>query len=310
MGRKVDEPKPTYEVGYSGNGDASYDGLCSFACNLGFCPSPACGKAKQPSYIPQTSPFNPDTCTGGIGSGNNAGLCDYSCNFGFCPRAVCTCTKTGPLNLPPAITKDIDWKVFKSLKDHGLCHFACIRGYCPDSCVAVSGRGEESEADYTWVKRYTGIGDSFAAGIGIGTALTTAKDVECSRYDGAYPLKVQEVIQSQSFLFRACTGATIQDVIEQQLPNIQSNNNLITVSAGGNDVGFADVLKKCILLPSSTPRCQSAMIDAADQIDGSLGSNVLKLLDEISSRLASDGIIVWTLYAQFFDESPLPCNQQ
>jgi lysophospholipase L1-like esterase len=310
MGRQIEKPKPTYEVGFSASGDASYDGLCDFACNLGFCPSTSCSKTKHDSYIPPSSPFNPATCTHWTGSGANAGLCDYGCNFGFCPRAVCTCTKTGPLNLPPKITNNMSWKVFRKLNDHGLCHFACIRGYCPDDCKAIVDRENAGKADFTWIQRYAALGDSFAAGIGIGSVSTSAGGAECSRYNGAYPLKIQQVVQSQRFLFKACSGDTSQDILEKQIPNIPGDNELITVSAGGNDVGFSAVLKKCILLPSSSSDCQSALVEAEAKIDGLLNGNIIKLLNAISPRLSPKGVIVWTLYAKFFDETPLPCNKQ
>jgi hypothetical protein len=45
-------------------------------------------------------------------------------------------------------------------------------------------------------------------------------------------------------------------------------------------------------------------------IDTTLESNVMDLLNALDKRLNPKGIVVWTLYGQFFDLSPDPCNQQ
>jgi hypothetical protein len=108
--------------------------------------------------------------------------------------------------------------------------------------------------DYSWVKRYAAIGDSFAAGIGVGN-LEGAKDAkECSRYTGGYPNKMQEEIQAGEYQFLACSGAVSKDMTEKQVPQLKDKYDLITISAGGNDVGFSDVLEACLFLPKPV-RC-------------------------------------------------------
>ncbi|KAK8044788.1 hypothetical protein PG993_004812 [Apiospora rasikravindrae] len=107
MGPQREKPGPDTPgygtVGYPGEGmSASYGGLCSFACDLGHCPSPYCDTAKHPTVVPAVSPFTPDACVKGTGEGDLGGLCGFACNFGFCPIHSCTCTATGPLNVPPA----------------------------------------------------------------------------------------------------------------------------------------------------------------------------------------------------------------
>jgi lysophospholipase L1-like esterase len=72
---------------------------------------------------------------------------------------------------------------------------------------------------------------------------------ECSRYTGGYPNKVQSVVRAKEYQFLACSGATSKDVIDKQVPQLKDKYDLITISAGGNDVGFSDVLKACLFLP-------------------------------------------------------------
>ncbi|KAH7109411.1 glycosyl hydrolase family 71-domain-containing protein [Dendryphion nanum] len=271
MGKEKEQPKPKYEVGYPANGDANYEGLCKFAWNLGgsSIDSRACSATKQPAYVPSVSPFLPQACVKGTGPGDNQGLCDYACNFGFCPINVCKCISSGALNKPPAVTDPVDWKVFKDLKDGGLCQFACSRGYCPDHCLAVmpvegeeedDDDGDSDRLDFRWVESYLAMGDSFAAGIGVGEVRPESDAYGCSRYSGAYPLKVQEAIQSPNFVFTACSGDKSTDIIKNQFskawyigPGLTQVRtfDLVTMSAGGNDVGFSDVLKGCLFLPTS-----------------------------------------------------------
>jgi hypothetical protein len=113
--------------------------------------------------------------------------------------------------------------------------------------------------DFSNIKSFAALGDSFAAGIGVGEVTPQDDAPNCSRYTGGYPLKMQKVINAQNFQYVACSGDVSKDVREIQLPKLKPPNkekpedktfDLITMSAGGNDVGFADVLKACLLLPS------------------------------------------------------------
>ncbi|OJK04633.1 carbohydrate-binding module family 24 protein [Aspergillus aculeatus ATCC 16872] len=136
MGPPPTMPKATGIRGYPIAGESpSYSGLCSFACNYGDCLEGVCGTVEVPLTIPTVSPFTPDTCTAGTGSGAFAGLCSYGCNVGYCPIHNCTCTATGPLNVPAAANTSITG-ISTVGGDSGLCNFACERGYCPGpTCV-------------------------------------------------------------------------------------------------------------------------------------------------------------------------------
>lgn len=98
-------------------------------------------------------------------------------------------------------------------------------------------------------------------------------------------------------------------MVQVQRPKLAGYFDIITVSAGGNDVGFSDVLKACMFLPSSVDNCNQAINDASVKID-SLHIAVRGLLETLRYHLTFSGVIIWTLYAKFFDETPLPCNDQ
>lgn len=123
----------------------------------------------------------------------------------------------------------------------------------------LDSRDGLNQADWGWVKSYAALGDSYAAGIGVGALESASDATECSRYDGGYPRKVQSIVNAENFQFVACSGDVSKDVVEKQGFKLQNTDpfrnekkfDLITVSAGGNDVGFSDVLENCLFLPMS-----------------------------------------------------------
>ncbi|KAH6974411.1 glycosyl hydrolase family 71-domain-containing protein, partial [Ilyonectria sp. MPI-CAGE-AT-0026] len=143
---KPDSDTPGYGTkGYPAEGmSSSYEGLCAFACDLGFCPSAYCDTSEHAKVVPNVSPFTPDACTSGKGGEGLVGLCDFACNFGFCPVHTCTCSTMGALNEPPAQSgtsgsakSGLDVRVFDA-----ICDFACSRGYCPDDSCVQDATGE------------------------------------------------------------------------------------------------------------------------------------------------------------------------
>ncbi|KAF2488266.1 SGNH hydrolase [Lophium mytilinum] len=172
--------------------------------------------------------------------------------------------------------------------------------------------------DFSWVKSFVALGDSYAAGIGIGELTGDSDASACSRYTGAYGLKMKDIIQPNSFQFLACSGDLGKDVVSKQLPKLQpvyfsltpAQHDLITVSAGGNDVGFSDVLEACLFLPKPPSACTDALTAAETFIDTNLQSVVVSLLNALEPRVTNNGAIVYTLYGKFFNETPDPCNSQ
>jgi hypothetical protein len=57
-------------------------------------------------------------------------------------------------------------------------------------------------------------------------------------------------------------------------------------------------------------KCNDALNTAEKKVDTELGNNVHKLLELFLWKTAPTGIILYQLYAKFFDESPTPCNDE
>ncbi|MBW6433821.1 fibronectin type III domain-containing protein [Actinoplanes hulinensis] len=103
------------------------------------------------------------------------------------------------------------------------------------------------------------LGDSFSAGVGAG--YETGGD--CLRSPLAWPLLLNYASSMARHL--ACTGAEVPDMRSGQLPGIgQPGPTLITLTIGGNDVGFADELTDCILGTSSCTGREAVINRAID----------------------------------------------
>ncbi|HEX7308573.1 SGNH/GDSL hydrolase family protein [Lentzea sp.] len=87
---------------------------------------------------------------------------------------------------------------------------------------------------------YVALGDSYASGAGAGSYV----DGACRRSANAYPaLRGKDF---PSFRFVACSGATTRS-LRPQLRALTPATTLVTITIGGNDLGFADVLTTCTL---------------------------------------------------------------
>ena len=102
---------------------------------------------------------------------------------------------------------------------------------------------------------YVAMGDSYSSGEGAAEQyLGTSGQTGCHRAAGAYSQVIQQNFQFQDGgSFVACSGATT-DTIQSgehgegsQLDALNPRTTLVTVSAGGNDAHFADVMSKCVL---------------------------------------------------------------
>lgn len=100
---------------------------------------------------------------------------------------------------------------------------------------------------FTWYA----LGDSYTAAPGAGD-LDPSNEDDCIRSVGSYALQLSQdwVYNGQNNLrFIACTGAVSDDVINKQLREISSDPppDLVVLTLGGNDIGFANIAKACLV---------------------------------------------------------------
>jgi len=87
---------------------------------------------------------------------------------------------------------------------------------------------------------YVALGDSYSSGTGTREYV----DTTCQRSDHSYPAQLAAE-HGYSLTFDACSGATIDDVRSKQLGNLSADTGLVTISAGGNDTGWTNVVASC-----------------------------------------------------------------
>ena len=165
---------------------------------------------------------------------------------------------------------------------------------------------------FEWIKNYTALGDSFAAGIGAGNVLKGDGDEACSRYDAAYPSMMQTSAFGgvPKFTNLACTGDKSSKVAEQIKKLEDGSQNLVTLSAGGNDAILSEVLKACVFLPSTQDKCDEKIKETQQVIDTELQGNIDDLLQALSPKLSFGGLVLYTLYAQYFNADTDACSDQ
>ena len=89
---------------------------------------------------------------------------------------------------------------------------------------------------------YVALGDSYSSGTGTRTYINDG--TSCQRSVYAYPSLIS-ASKGLPLNFRACSGATVADVTNTQLSALTSATTQVSISVGGNDAGFADVLTEC-----------------------------------------------------------------
>jgi len=95
--------------------------------------------------------------------------------------------------------------------------------------------------------RYAALGDSYSAGVGTGR--DDVAGPPCERSSLGYPQLWAATHPGTALTFLACSGARIAGVRKQQVPAVPRDATLVTVTMGGNDVGFSPVIAVCSTVP-------------------------------------------------------------
>jgi lysophospholipase L1-like esterase len=142
---------------------------------------------------------------------------------------------------------------------------------------------------------YVALGDSYSSGVGAGNYISSSGS--CDRSTNAYPQLWANANDPASFAFVACSGATTSDVISSQLSALSGSTTLVSITIGGNDVGFSSVMETCVL--GSTSDCVNA-IDAAEAKLPALSSSLENLYSDINADAPNAHVVVLG-YPEFYD---------
>jgi len=136
--------------------------------------------------------------------------------------------------------------------------------------LALAGHSAQAAAG-----PYTALGDSYSSGVG--TRNYYPDSGSCYRSPQAYPVLVAQQLGAP-LTFAACSGARVPDVLNQ-LGGLTASTAYVTVSVGGNDAGFADVITQCAL---PWPWTCTGDIDNANNF---IRNTLPGLLDDLYTRI-------------------------
>jgi lysophospholipase L1-like esterase len=142
---------------------------------------------------------------------------------------------------------------------------------------------------------YVALGDSYSSGVGAG-----GETGSCLRSPHAYPQLWANAHAPTSFQFVACSGAKTTDVSANQISALSSATTLVSITIGGNDLGFSQIMIDCNLYSDSTcvNEINAAENTAKTQLPGWLDT----LYSQIRSRAPNARVVVLS-YPRFYDLS-------
>ena len=140
-----------------------------------------------------------------------------------------------------------------------------VLGAAPAEATTGHGQG---------ARTYVALGDSYASGEGLAPYEATGGSCDRSQRQ-SYPERLRQVgpRRFDRLISAACSGATTGAVLASQTGALTTRTRTVTLTVGGNDVGFAPILLSCLYSPvpavqQTLPggkgcRAQDAQVDAA-----------------------------------------------
>lgn len=145
---------------------------------------------------------------------------------------------------------------------------------------------------------YVALGDSYSSGVGAGDYYSSSGS--CDRSANAYSVLWANANAPASYVSVACSGATTTDVINSQLSTLSGSTTLVSITIGGNDVGFSSVMETCVL--ESTNSCVSAVDTAESEMQTQLPGELNNVLSDIAADAPNARIVVLD-YPELYDLS-------
>lgn len=149
--------------------------------------------------------------------------------------------------------------------------------------------------------QYVALGDSYSSGVG--TRTFYEESGECDRSPDAYGPKIASA-KGYTLNFEACSGAKTGEVIEKQLGHLSSSTALVTITIGGNDAGFSNVMLNCALYYFT---CGEAISEAEEYIAKTLPGKLETTYKDIRAKATTAQVIVLG-YPKLFTKEGTTCN--
>ncbi|WP_407702780.1 SGNH/GDSL hydrolase family protein [Streptomyces xylophagus] len=194
-----------------------------------------------------------------------------------------------------------------------------LRGAVVASCaMALSTAGATAASAATPTPRtvnYVALGDSYASGPGIPTQVDSA----CARSDQNYP-SLFAAARNWQLTDVSCSGATTtalagtQGAQQPQLDALGADTDVVTLTIGGNDIGFSSNLATCAGLAAKDPTgnpCRTFFTsDGTDRLAQRVDDTAPKIaaaLDAIRQRAPRAKVLV-VGYPDLFPDDGVGCT--
>ncbi|HKI23029.1 MAG TPA: SGNH/GDSL hydrolase family protein [Gaiellaceae bacterium] len=139
---------------------------------------------------------------------------------------------------------------------------------------------------------YVALGDSYSSGVGT-NSYTLASG--CKRSVYAYPYLYTQQHPGTSLSFVACSGAKTSDVLTTQMTAVTTATTLVTMTVGGNDIGFANLIYQCTLWD-----CSAALDRTRANLETTLGAPLDNVFTTVKARAAFGAAIIVLGYPRVF----------
>ncbi|MET0418517.1 MAG: SGNH/GDSL hydrolase family protein [Actinoplanes sp.] len=147
---------------------------------------------------------------------------------------------------------------------------------------------------------YVALGDSYSSGVG-----APGQSGLCLRSPYGYPRQWVARNNPKSFTDLTCGGAVTGDVRSQQVPRLSSGADLITITIGGNDAGFAPTVLSCQV--SSDAACAQTVANARADITATLPAKLDATYAAIKAKAPQAKVVVLG-YPLLFDTASAYCG--
>jgi lysophospholipase L1-like esterase len=158
--------------------------------------------------------------------------------------------------------------------------------------VVTAGSATPAAAEPSQGPRtYVALGDSYAAGPLV--PLQTGTPTGCLRSDRNYPSIVAETVGAAGFRDVSCSGATTEHlggeqsvplgVNPAQLDALDAGTGLVTLTIGGNDIGFAEIISNC----AQRSPLQPAGAACRDFYTADGGDELVRRIDATAPKIAA-----------------------
>ncbi|EGX57034.1 hydrolase [Streptomyces zinciresistens K42] len=168
--------------------------------------------------------------------------------------------------------------------------------------AALTGAATAQAAGTAAAGGYVALGDSYSSGLGAGSYISSSGD--CKRSTKAYPALWAAANSPSSFDFTACSGARTSDVTASQLGPLSTATSLVSISIGGNDAGFADIMTTCVLQSDSA--CVARINTAKAFVDSTLPGRLDTVYSAVRAKAPSARVVVLG-YPRFYQLGASGC---